>query len=176
NVYVSTEPGAVHCGSGGGLEGLVAGEHMPGGDQDLARDRGLGGVGVAGAATDVEVELVPGIRFAPGLLGRLDRGPAKQPRARLTERAAARSTVTRLADAWGESTVGDELLRSCEAVELADLDRHRQREQLGDARNRVQQHCARVGLGEGPQLRLERRDPCVEEVDQCETLADGAAP
>src|SRR5438876_3157352 len=47
-------------GSGGGLEGLVAEEHVPGGDQDLARDRGLGGVGVPGAAADVEVELVPG--------------------------------------------------------------------------------------------------------------------
>src|SRR6266498_4852729 len=115
-------------GSGRGLEGLVAGEHVPGGDQDLARDRGLGGVRVAGAATDVEVELVPGIRFAPRLLGRLDGGPAKQPRARLAEPAAARSTVTRLADAWGESTVGDEILRSREAVDLADLDRHRQRQ------------------------------------------------
>src|SRR6266540_531329 len=41
-------------GSGRGLEGLVAGEHVPGGDQDLARDRGPGGVRVAGAATDVE--------------------------------------------------------------------------------------------------------------------------
>jgi hypothetical protein len=58
-----------------GLEGLVAGEHVPGGDQDLARDRGLGGVGVAGAAGDVAVELVPGVRFAPGLLGRLDGRP-----------------------------------------------------------------------------------------------------
>src|ERR687887_235247 len=50
--------------SGGGLEGFVAGEHVPGGDQDLARDRRLGGVVVAGAAADVEVELVPGVRFA----------------------------------------------------------------------------------------------------------------
>src|SRR6266511_6420984 len=30
--------------SRGGVEGLVAGEHEPGGDQDLARDRGLGRV------------------------------------------------------------------------------------------------------------------------------------
>jgi hypothetical protein len=101
--------------------------------------------------------------------------PSK-PRARLAERAAARSTVTRLVDAWRESTVGDELLRSREPVDLADLDRDRQREQLGDAGNRVQQHCARVGLRERSQLRVQRRDPCVEEVDQCEALADGAAP
>jgi len=109
---------------------------VPGGDQDLARDCGLGGVGVAGAASDVEVERVPGVRFAPRRLGGLDGGPAEQPRARLVERAAARSTVARLVDAWGESTVGDEFLRSREAVDLADLDRDRQREQLGDAGNR----------------------------------------
>src|SRR5207244_7638414 len=122
--------------------------------------------------TDVEVELVPGIRFAPGLLGGLNRGPAKQPRARLTERAAARSTVTGLADAWGESTVGDELFRSREAADLADLDRDRQREQLGDAGNRVQQHRARVGLRERPQLRVDRRAPCVDEVDPCQAPSD----
>src|SRR5215211_6749741 len=52
--------------SGGGLEGFVAREHVPGGDQDLARDRGLGRVVVAGAAADVEVELVPRVCFAPG--------------------------------------------------------------------------------------------------------------
>src|SRR6266571_9251202 len=51
---------------GGGLEGLVPREHVPGGDQDLERDRGLGRVAVAGAAADVEVEVVPGVRFAPG--------------------------------------------------------------------------------------------------------------
>src|SRR6266508_823776 len=65
-------------GSRGGLEGLVAGEHVPGGDQDLAGDRGLGGVVVAGAASDVGVEVVPGVRFAPGLLGGLDRRPGEQ--------------------------------------------------------------------------------------------------
>src|SRR5215207_11495932 len=127
-------------GSGGGLEGLVAGEHVPGGDQDLARDRGLGGVVVAGAVTDVEVELVPGVRFAPGLLGGLDCRPAEQARARLAEWSAARPSLTRLVDAWGESTVGDELLRTGEAADLADLDRDRQGEQLGDTGNRVQQH------------------------------------
>src|SRR6266508_6862218 len=48
-------------GSGGGLEGLVAGEHVPGGEEDLARDRGFGRVAVTGAAADVEVEPVPGV-------------------------------------------------------------------------------------------------------------------
>ena len=47
-------------GSWRGFEGFVAGEHVPGGDQDLARDRGFRGVVVARAAADVEVELVPG--------------------------------------------------------------------------------------------------------------------
>src|SRR5437588_12550431 len=55
--------------SGGRLEGLVAGEHLPGGDQDLARDRSRGGVGVTRPAADVEVERVPRVRFAPRLLG-----------------------------------------------------------------------------------------------------------
>src|SRR6266480_3877330 len=104
------------CGSGGGLEGLVAGEHVPGGGQDLARDRGLGRVGVTRAATDVEVELVPGVRFAPGVLGGLDRGPAEQPRARLVQRTGVRPTFTGLADKWREPTVGDELLRTGEAA------------------------------------------------------------
>src|SRR6266511_4413179 len=123
--------GAVR-GARGGLEGLLAGEHVRGGDQDLARDRGLGRVAVTRAATDVEVELVPGVRFAPGPLGRLDSRPAEQPRAGLAERAAALPGLTGLADAWGESTVGDELLRSGEAADLADLDRDRQGEQLRD--------------------------------------------
>src|ERR671937_1303629 len=101
--------GGAPGGSGGGLEGLVAGEDVPGGDQDRARDRCLGGVVVAGAATDVEVEVVPGVRFGPGLLGRLDGRPAEQARAGLAERAAARSSFTRLVDARGEPTGGDEL-------------------------------------------------------------------
>src|SRR6266545_2642948 len=128
--------------SGGGVGGLVAGEHVPDGDQDLARDRRLGRVAVAGAGADVEVEPVPGVRFAPRLLGRLDGRPAEQARARLAERAAARPSLTRLADARGESTVGDELLRAGEAADLADLDRDRQGEQFSDAGDRVEQHRA----------------------------------
>src|SRR3954466_9488166 len=41
-----------------GLERLVAREHVPGGDQDLARDGRLGGV-AAVALGDIEVELMP---------------------------------------------------------------------------------------------------------------------
>src|SRR2546426_6203048 len=116
------------AGSWRGLEGFVAREHVPGGDQDLARDRGFRGVVVAGAAAYVEVELVPGVRFAPGVLGGLDRGPAEQPRAGLAQRTGVRPTFTGLADTWREPTVGDEFLRTGEAADLADLDRDRQRE------------------------------------------------
>src|SRR6266516_1967688 len=108
--------GAARC----GVEGLVAGEHVPGGDQDLARDGCLGGVAVAGAGDDVGVEVVPGVRFAPGLLGGLDRRPTEQPRARLAERTAARPGLTGLVDAWRKSTGGDELLRRGKAVDVAD--------------------------------------------------------
>src|SRR5438105_11594001 len=102
----------------------------------LRATAGLGGVGVAGAASVVEVELVPGVRFAPGLLGGLDRGPAEQPRARLVQRTGVRPTLTGLAETWREPTVGDELLRIGQAADLADLDRDRQGEQLGDAGDR----------------------------------------
>src|SRR6266536_5966852 len=66
SAQVSTETGALHrdrsgAGSWRGFEGFVAGEHVPGGDQDLARDRGFRGAVVARAAADVEVELVPGV-------------------------------------------------------------------------------------------------------------------
>jgi hypothetical protein len=44
-----------------GLEGLLAGEHVPSGDQDLAGDGALGRVGLAAALLDVAVELVPGV-------------------------------------------------------------------------------------------------------------------
>src|SRR3954447_10785054 len=59
----------------GGLEGLLAAEDVPAGDQDLARDGGLGGV-LAGAFGEVAVEPVPGVGRAPGGVGRFDGGPA----------------------------------------------------------------------------------------------------
>jgi hypothetical protein len=67
--------------------------------------------------------------------------------------------LTRLVDAWGEATVGDELLGTGEAADFADLDRDRQGEQLGDPWDGVEQHRARVGLGERSQLGLQRLDP-----------------
>jgi hypothetical protein len=54
------------------FEGLFAAEHVPAGDQDLARDRRLGRVRLAGARLDVRVERVPGVRLTPGALGGLD--------------------------------------------------------------------------------------------------------
>jgi hypothetical protein len=51
----------------GRLEGLLALQHVPDGDQQLAGDRRLGRVGLAAAALDVEVEPVPGIRRPPGV-------------------------------------------------------------------------------------------------------------
>jgi hypothetical protein len=50
------------------FEGLVAAEHVPAGDKDLAGDDGLGRIRLAGvAALDVAVEAVPGVvsRQAP---------------------------------------------------------------------------------------------------------------
>ena len=90
-------PGQDRCRSrrrGGGrggawLERLLAGEDVPGGDQDLARDGGLGGVALAVAVLGVGVEAVPWVGRAPGLLGGLDGGPAQRVRAGLGELAGA---------------------------------------------------------------------------------------
>ena len=71
---------------------------MPGCDQDLAGDGGLGRVALTTAALlDVEVELMPRVARAPGLLGGLDRGPPQHRRAGLGElprcAPSARDTV-----------------------------------------------------------------------------------
>src|SRR5712691_6759936 len=60
---------------GSRLEGFVAGEYVPAGDQDLAGDGGFGGVAVSLPAADVDVQSVPGVLWPPALLGRLDRRP-----------------------------------------------------------------------------------------------------
>ena len=70
------------CGGAAGLERLVAGEDVPGGDQDLARDGGLGGVGLAVAALGVGVEPVPGVGRAARPAGRLRRRPSAACRGR----------------------------------------------------------------------------------------------
>jgi hypothetical protein len=46
---------AASCGSAGRFEGLLAGEDVPGGDQDLACDGRFGGVGFAVAVLGVGV-------------------------------------------------------------------------------------------------------------------------
>jgi hypothetical protein len=61
--------------------------------------------------------------------------------------------VEALADRRGE------LLRPGEAADHADLESDRQGEQLGDAGDRVQEHRARVGLGERSQLGLDAEEP-----------------
>src|SRR3954463_16409285 len=69
------------------LKRLLAGEHVPRGDEDLARDGGLGRVALAVAVLGVGVEAVPRVRRAPGLLGGLDGGPAQRVGAGLGEPA-----------------------------------------------------------------------------------------
>jgi hypothetical protein len=138
-----------------GLEGLVAGQDVPGGDQDLAGDRGLGGVGLAVALGGVAVELVPGVGLAPGLLGGLDRRPAQRLRAGLGERAGARA-LAGLLELRGQAGVADQLARRREAGDVADLARDRQPEQRPDPGDRLEQRDARVGARERPQLALQR--------------------
>jgi hypothetical protein len=60
------------------LERPLVGEDVPDGDQDLAGDGGLGGVGLAVAALDVGVELVAGVVGSLGLLGFLHGGPTQR--------------------------------------------------------------------------------------------------
>src|SRR3954454_17909685 len=74
-----------------GLEGLVAGKHVPASDQDLVGDRGFAGVGLALALSDIAVERVPRVRLAPRLLGALHGGPAQPLGVGLRERAGARA-------------------------------------------------------------------------------------
>jgi len=63
------------CRGGSRLEGFVAGEYVPAGDQDLAGDGGFGGVAVSLPAADIDVQSVPGVLGSPALLGGLDRRP-----------------------------------------------------------------------------------------------------
>src|SRR3954471_7132200 len=61
-----------------GLERLVAVQDVPAGDEDLAGDGGLGRIGLAVAALDLGVELVPRVAGSPGVLGCFDGGPAQR--------------------------------------------------------------------------------------------------
>src|SRR5581483_7356521 len=53
---------------GAPLEGFVACEDVPAGDQDLARDRGLGGTSLAVALLGLGVEPMPGVGRSPRAL------------------------------------------------------------------------------------------------------------
>jgi hypothetical protein len=65
------------------VEGLVEGEHVPAGDQDLARDGGLRRVAFPAAALlDLEIKIVPRVVRPRGVLRALDRRPAQRCRAR----------------------------------------------------------------------------------------------
>ena len=57
------------------LEGLLAREDVPGRDEDLARDGGLGRIGLAVAGLGVGVEAVPRVGRPPRLLRGFDRCP-----------------------------------------------------------------------------------------------------
>jgi hypothetical protein len=105
-----------------GLEGLFAAEHVPAGDQDLARDRRLGRVGLAGARLDVSVEPVPGVGLTPGALGGLDGGETQGARAGLGQLTTARA-LAGLLDARGQARVADQLARTSKAGHVADLGR-----------------------------------------------------
>ena len=89
------------------FEGLAAREHVPGRDQELAGDRRLRRV-LAVARGDPQVVAVPGAGGPPGLVGGLNRRPAKRPRAGLRERPGRRA-LPRLAHPRGEAGVADQL-------------------------------------------------------------------
>src|SRR5215211_4332391 len=76
---------------GAGLERLLQREDVPGGDEDLASDGGLGGVGLAVALLGAGVERVPRVVRAPRLLGGFDGGPAQRVGPGLGQPAGARA-------------------------------------------------------------------------------------
>ena len=90
----------------GGLKDLLSGEHVPGGDQQLARDRGLRRVGAV-AGSESPVVLVEGVGRPPGLVGGLDRRPAKRARAGLRQPPGGRA-LARLADPRRQPRIADQ--------------------------------------------------------------------
>src|SRR5262249_12665443 len=90
------------------LERLLEGEHVPGGGEDLACDGGLGVV-LAAAVAEVGVQLVPGVRLAPGVLGGFDGGPAERPGAGFRRRQPGLGAIAGLFDARRHAGVADEL-------------------------------------------------------------------
>src|SRR5215213_8924125 len=159
-----------------GGEGLLERQDVPAGDQDLARDGGLGGVALAAAALlDVEVELMPWVVRSPRLLGGLDRRPAQHGRAGPRELAGA-GLLPGLVDARCQPGVADELAGGREARDVADLAGDRETEQIADPGDRDQQPDASVGARQRPQLLLDRDQAFVEHPDNRDRLGDRAPP
>jgi hypothetical protein len=84
--------GSARC---AGLERLLSREDVQGSDEDLASDGGLGRVGLAVSALDVDVELVPRVGRALRLLRGFDGCPAKRLRSGLGELADPSSDPAR---------------------------------------------------------------------------------
>src|SRR3954452_10540040 len=156
---------------GAGLERLLQREDVPGGDEDLASDGGLGGGGLAVALLGAGVERVPRVVRAPRLLGGFDGGPAQRVGPGLGQPAGARA-LSGLLNRGGQAGVADQLARRREAGDVADLRGEGEPEQLGDAGDRHQQLGALIGAGVRPQLALERREPTVEVVDDAQQRGD----
>jgi hypothetical protein len=108
------------CGGAAWLERLLAGEDVPGGDEDLACDGRFGGVGFVVAVLGVGVEAMPGAVGSPGLLGGLDGGPAQRGRAGLGYAPGARA-LPGLLDRGRQPGVPDELLGRRKPGDVADL-------------------------------------------------------
>src|SRR3954453_7856578 len=104
-----------------GVEGLLERQHVPAGDQDLARDGRLSRVALAAAALlDVDVELMPGVGGPPRRLGGLDRRPAQHRRAALGELARP-GLLAGLIDTRYQPGVTDELAGRRQARDVSDL-------------------------------------------------------
>jgi hypothetical protein len=84
--------------------------------------------------------------------------------------------LTRPVHARHQARVADQFRRRWEAGDLTDLGREGQRQQRADAGDRAQELHAPIRLGERRQLRLERSDPLVEQLDHRERLGDRGAP
>ena len=123
---------------------------MPGADQQLSGDRDLRRVGAV-AGGEPAVVLVKGIGRPPGLVGGLDRGPAKRPRAGL-RKPPGRRAIARLDDPRSEAGIADQLRGRRKARDLADLRGEGEADQRPDAGDRLQQLCPRIGVGDRRKL------------------------
>ena len=84
-------------------------------------------------ARDPQVVAVPGVGRPPGLVGRLDRRPAKRPASRPWRGRRSRA-LPRLAHPRRQAGVADQLARGSKPRDLADLGGEGEAEQRPDAR------------------------------------------